>query len=59
MHDHVIVFPGWRKAGLFRRGRQQHFRSGHGPTVSVDEGRERTVAWYREHRDDKPANDLM
>ncbi len=27
--------------------------------VGLDEGLERTVAWYREHRDDVPANDLM
>ncbi|AMO60412.1 nucleoside-diphosphate-sugar epimerase [Mycolicibacterium phlei] len=29
------------------------------PKVSLDEGLERTVAWYSAHRDDKPANDLM
>jgi UDP-glucose 4-epimerase len=29
------------------------------PAVGLDEGLERTVAWYREHRDDVPANDLM
>lgn len=29
------------------------------PRVSLDDGLERTVAWYREHRDDVPANDLM
>ncbi|HEX2214692.1 MAG TPA: NAD-dependent epimerase/dehydratase family protein, partial [Mycobacterium sp.] len=32
---------------------------GWAPTVSLDDGLERTVAWYREHRDDVPANDLM
>lgn len=32
---------------------------GWSPRVSLDDGLERTVAWYREHRDDKPANDLM
>jgi nucleoside-diphosphate-sugar epimerase len=32
---------------------------GWSPTVGLDEGLERTVAWYREHRDDVPANDLM
>jgi nucleoside-diphosphate-sugar epimerase len=32
---------------------------GWSPTVDLDEGLERTVAWYREHRDDIPANDLM
>jgi nucleoside-diphosphate-sugar epimerase len=32
---------------------------GWSPTVELDEGLERTVAWYREHRDDVPANDLM
>ena len=29
------------------------------PNVSVDDGLQRTVAWYRAHRDDKPANNLM
>jgi UDP-glucose 4-epimerase len=32
---------------------------GWSPTVDLDEGLERTVAWYREHRDHVPANDLM
>jgi UDP-glucose 4-epimerase len=32
---------------------------GWSPTVSLDDGLERTVAWYREHRDDVPANELM
>jgi UDP-glucose 4-epimerase len=32
---------------------------GWSPTVSLDAGLERTVAWYREHRHDVPANDLM
>jgi UDP-glucose 4-epimerase len=32
---------------------------GWSPTVGLDEGLERTVAWYRAHRDDVPANDLM
>ncbi len=32
---------------------------GWSPTVDLDEGLERTVAWYREHRDVVPANDLM
>jgi nucleoside-diphosphate-sugar epimerase len=32
---------------------------GWSPQVGLDEGLERTVAWYREHRDDVPANDLM
>ena len=32
---------------------------GWSPTVGLNEGLERTVAWYREHRDDVPANDLM
>jgi UDP-glucose 4-epimerase len=32
---------------------------GWSPAVGLDEGLERTVAWYREHRDDVPANDLM
>jgi UDP-glucose 4-epimerase len=32
---------------------------GWSPEVDLNEGLERTVAWYREHRDDKPANDLM
>ena len=32
---------------------------GWSPAVNLDEGLERTVAWYREHRDDVPANDLM
>jgi UDP-glucose 4-epimerase len=32
---------------------------GWSPVVGLDEGLERTVAWYREHRDDVPANDLM
>jgi UDP-glucose 4-epimerase len=27
--------------------------------VGLDDGLERTVDWYREHRDDVPANDLM
>jgi UDP-glucose 4-epimerase len=34
-------------------------RLGYSPAVSLDEGLERTVAWYREHRHDVPANDLM
>jgi len=32
---------------------------GWSPVVGLDEGLERTVAWYREHRNDVPANDLM
>jgi nucleoside-diphosphate-sugar epimerase len=32
---------------------------GWSPIVGLDEGLERTVAWYREHREDVPANDLM
>ncbi len=32
---------------------------GWSPAVGLDEGLERTVAWYREHRDDVPANELM
>jgi nucleoside-diphosphate-sugar epimerase len=32
---------------------------GWSPAVGLDDGLERTVAWYREHRDDVPANDLM
>ena len=32
---------------------------GWAPTVGLDEGLGRTVAWYREHRDDVPANELM
>jgi UDP-glucose 4-epimerase len=32
---------------------------GWSPTVDLDEGLERTAAWYREHRDYVPANDLM
>lgn len=32
---------------------------GWAPRVGLDDGLERTVAWYREHRDDKPANELM
>ncbi len=32
---------------------------GWSPAVGLDEGLERTVAWYREHRDAVPANDLM
>ncbi|HEX2212879.1 MAG TPA: NAD-dependent epimerase/dehydratase family protein [Mycobacterium sp.] len=32
---------------------------GWSPTVSLDDGLERTVAWYREHRNDQPANVLM
>ena len=32
---------------------------GWAPRVDLDEGLERTVAWYREHRDDQPANALM
>jgi nucleoside-diphosphate-sugar epimerase len=32
---------------------------GWSPEVGLDEGLERTVAWYREHRNDVPANDLM
>jgi UDP-glucose 4-epimerase len=32
---------------------------GWSPAVGLEEGLERTVAWYREHRDDVPANDLM
>jgi UDP-glucose 4-epimerase len=32
---------------------------GWSPVTNLDEGLERTVAWYREHRNDKPANDLM
>jgi nucleoside-diphosphate-sugar epimerase len=32
---------------------------GWSPVVGLDEGLERTVAWYRAHGDDVPANDLM
>jgi nucleoside-diphosphate-sugar epimerase len=32
---------------------------GWSPAVDLDEGLERTVAWYRENRDLVPANDLM
>jgi nucleoside-diphosphate-sugar epimerase len=32
---------------------------GWSPRVGLDEGLERTVAWYREHQTDVPANDLM
>jgi UDP-glucose 4-epimerase len=32
---------------------------GYSPAVSLDEGLERTVAWYRAHRNDVPANELM
>jgi UDP-glucose 4-epimerase len=32
---------------------------GWSPAVGLDEGLERTVAWYREHRHDVPANELM
>jgi nucleoside-diphosphate-sugar epimerase len=32
---------------------------GWSPAVGLDDGLERAVAWYREHRDDVPANDLM
>jgi UDP-glucose 4-epimerase len=32
---------------------------GWSPTVGLDEGLERTVAWYADHRDAVPANDLM
>jgi UDP-glucose 4-epimerase len=32
---------------------------GWSPQVDLDDGLERTVAWYREHRNDVPANDLM
>lgn len=32
---------------------------GWSPQVGLDDGLERTVAWYREHRDDQPANALM
>ena len=27
--------------------------------VNLDDGLERTVTWYRDHRDDVPANELM
>jgi UDP-glucose 4-epimerase len=32
---------------------------GWSPQVGLDDGLQRTVDWYRAHRDDKPANDLM
>jgi UDP-glucose 4-epimerase len=32
---------------------------GWSPAVGLDDGLERTVAWYRAHREDVPANDLM
>ena len=32
---------------------------GYQPAVGLNEGLERTVAWYLEKRDDVPANDLM
>lgn len=32
---------------------------GWAPVTELNEGLERTVEWYREHRDDVPANDLM
>lgn len=32
---------------------------GWAPNVDLDEGLQRTVDWYREHRNDRPANELM
>lgn len=32
---------------------------GYRPAVGLDEGLERTVAWYREHKDDAVSNDLL
>lgn len=32
---------------------------GWSPEVGLDEGLQRTVAWYREHRNDRPENELM
>ena len=32
---------------------------GYRPAVSLDEGLQRTVEWYLEHRDDAVTNELM
>ena len=34
-------------------------RLGYAPAVTLDEGLERTVAWYSEHQDDAVSNELM
>jgi len=56
------IRPGERQAGGTPRrcpdiGKMRAL--GWSPDVGLDDGLERTVAWYREHRDDVPANDLM
>ena len=56
------IRPGPSPAGATRRRCPDISKMrglGWSPAVSLDEGLERTVAWYREHRDDVPANDLM
>ncbi len=56
------IQPGASPAGATRRRCPDISKMralGWSPEVGLDEGLERTVAWYREHRDDVPANDLM
>lgn len=56
------IEPGEAPAGATRRRCPDITKMrglGWEPRISVDEGLQRTVDWYREHRDDKPANSLM
>jgi nucleoside-diphosphate-sugar epimerase len=56
------IRPGPAPAGATRRRCPDISKMrtlGWSPEVGLDDGLERTVAWYREHRDDVPANDLM
>ena len=58
----IEIQPGELQAGGTRRRCPDISKMralGWAPVVGLDEGLERTVAWYREHVDDVPANDLM
>ena len=56
------VQPGESPAGQTKRRCPDITKMGTlgwSPKVALDDGLARTVAWYREHRNDVPANDLM
>ncbi|WP_293012642.1 SDR family NAD(P)-dependent oxidoreductase [Mycolicibacterium sp.] len=56
------VQPGESPAGQTKRRCPDITKMGNlgwSPQIALDDGLARTVAWYREHRNDVPANDLM